>query len=143
MSYALALLNSTDRRPDAVPGALECMCRQRGPDAVWVHVGGELDLATSPLLEQTLRSAELRARRVVLDLRQLTFMDPSSVQVIVDASVRAQRVKRRLILVRGPSQVDRVFTLTGAAKLLEIGDLDPVEPPAHVPFRDLQNNYAA
>jgi len=84
-----------------------------------------------------------RDDRVVLDLRQLTFMDPSSVQVIVDASVRAQRVKRRLILVRGPSQVDRVFTLTGAAKLLEIGDLDPVEPPAHVPFRDLQNNYAA
>jgi len=143
MPYALACPDSIAPRPWVVPGALECLCRERGPDAVCVHVAGALDLATSPLLAQTLRSAELRARRVVLDLRELTFMDPSSVHVIVDASVRARRVKRQLILVRGPSQVDRVFTLTGAANVLEIGDLDPTEPPAPVPFRELQNDYAA
>lgn len=109
--------------PDVVPGALECICRQSGPDSVWVHVRGDLDVATSPLLEQTLRGAELLSRRVVLDLRELTFMDPSSAHVIVDASERARLDKRRLMLVRGPARVDRVLTLTEAANVLEIADL--------------------
>ncbi len=140
MPYALALVDSTDPRPDVVPGALECFSRDLGPDAVLVNAGGELDLATAPLLEQMLRSAELRARRVVLDLRELTSIDPSSVHVIVDASVRARRAKRRLLLVRGPAHVDRVFTLTGAANILEIGDLGPVDPPPRSPFLQLQND---
>ena len=91
----------------------------------------------------SLRTAELRARCVVLDLRELKFIDPVSVHAIVDASARARRGKRRLLLVRGPLKVDRVFTLTGAPNALEIGDLDPVAPPAPVPFRELRNDYAA
>jgi anti-anti-sigma factor len=98
-----------------------------------------LDLATAPSLEQTLRRAERRARLVVLDLRELTFMDSAGVHVIVNASVRARQARRRLVLVRGPSQVDRVITLAGAADVLEIGDLDTVEyvpVPDQVPRED-------
>jgi anti-anti-sigma factor len=124
MSAALTLLDSTAPRPALVPGAFECICMGAGPDSVRVRAGGELDIATSPLLEHTLRSAELRARRVVLDLRELTFIDSSGVRVIVDASVRAWRAERQLIVLRAPSQVDRVLELPGDSNGLWIGDLN-------------------
>ena len=106
-----------------------CTLRQSGRDAAWVRVTGELDLATAPQLQQTLREAELRARRVVLDLRELTFMDCAGINVILDASNHARQADGQLVLVRGPSRVDRVFTLTGTSDALEIADLDAVSPP--------------
>jgi hypothetical protein len=33
------------------------------------------------------------------------------------------------VLVRGPSHVDRLFTLTGTSDAVEIVDLDPIAPP--------------
>src|ERR1700723_3890551 len=120
MAHMLAAVDSTASPPELVPGAFECTCRDGSFGSVWVHVAGELDIATSPLLERTLRGAKLRSRRVVLDLRDLTFIDAGGVRVIVDATVRAWRVKRRVILLPGPPHVDRVFRLTGALGLLEI-----------------------
>ena len=64
----------------------------------------------------------------MLDLRELEFVDSSGVHAIVNASSRARQAGRRLVLLRGPSNVDRMFTLTGSSDQLEIGDLDPVEP---------------
>ena len=106
-----------------------CTLRQSGRDAAWVRVTGELDIATAPLLGQTLREAVLRARRVVLDLRELIFMDCAGIHVILDASNLARRAEGQLVLVRGPSRVDRVFTLTGTSDAVEIVDLEPVAPP--------------
>jgi anti-anti-sigma factor len=111
-----------------LPG-FRCTLRQSGGDAAWVRVIGELDIATAPLLAQTLREAQLRARRVVLDLRELTFMDCAGIHVVVDASNRGRQAGTHLVLVRGPSRVDRLFTLTGASDALEIVDLDPIAPP--------------
>jgi hypothetical protein len=70
MPAALKLLDSIPSRPELVPGACECVCKDGGPDSVRVQAGGELDVVTLQLLEQTLRSAELNARQVVLDLRE-------------------------------------------------------------------------
>jgi anti-anti-sigma regulatory factor len=66
---------------------------------------------------------------VVLDLRELTSIDASGVEVIVDASIEAWRGDRRVLLVRGPSQVDHVFALAEVSDVVEIGDLYPPEPP--------------
>jgi anti-sigma B factor antagonist len=103
--------------------------RTGGLDAAWVRVTGELDIATAPQLGETLRRAEESSQRLVLDLRQVTFMDSAGVHVIVDAGARAGAGGRRLVLVRGPSQVDRVLGVAQASDALEIVDLDPVEPP--------------
>jgi anti-anti-sigma factor len=72
--------------------------------------------------------AQLSARLVVLDLRELTFIDGSGVHAILDVAREARREGRRLMLVRGSAQVDRVFTLTGARQQLLVFDLDPSEP---------------
>ena len=99
-----------------------------GVGASWVYVAGELDLATSPQLEQTLREAERDARLVVLDLRELTFMDSAGVHTIVDAGIRYRRAGGRMIVVRAPVQVDAVFTLIGVTEDVEIYDLAPGQP---------------
>jgi anti-sigma B factor antagonist len=107
-----------------------CTWKTGGSGAAWVHVAGELDLATTPRLRHTLGEAQLNARVVVLDLRELTFMDSAGIHAILDAATDARQAAGRLILVRGPAPVDRVFTLTGACEEVEIFDLDPAEPPA-------------
>ena len=43
----------------------------------------------------------MQAQLVVLDLRELAFMDSSGVHAIVNASIRARQVGRRLVLLRG------------------------------------------
>jgi len=117
--------------------------RDGGADAAWVRVVGELDIATAPRLAQTLRSAELCARRLVLDLRELAFIDCCGVQVIVNASVRARQGGGRLVIVRGPSPVDRVFVLTGTAAALEIIDLNASEPPVQALMQIARTDHAA
>jgi anti-sigma B factor antagonist len=110
------------------PG-FRCTLRQSGRDAAWVRVTGELDIATAPHLQQTLSRAELRARRLVLDLRELAFMDCAGINVILDANNHAWQTECRLVLVRGPSRVDRLLTVTGTSDALEIVDLDAGSPP--------------
>ena len=61
-----------------------------------------MDLATTSQLERTLRDSRSQARVVVLDLRKLEFMDCSGAHAIVNASIRARQLGRRLILLRGP-----------------------------------------
>ena len=129
--------------PDSIAGRAAtlrpfvCSSTRGGLDAAWVHVAGALDLATSPQLERTLDEAP--ARLVVLDLRDLGFMDSAGVHTIIEASVRAREDGRRLILLRGTPNVDRVFALTGSTDELEIGDIEPVlDTPGqlHLQFSD-------
>lgn len=81
----------------------------------YVHVGGEIDLATTPQLERALADALSRSLAVVLDLQDVTFLDGGGTRAIVTASVNARREQRRLVLLHGPPNVDRLFALTGNA----------------------------
>ena len=113
---------------DVVP-SLVCACVKAGLDAAWVQVAGELDVATAAQLERTLRHAEQQARLVVVDLRELTFMDCVGVHRLVDASARARERGDRLVLLRGRPTIDRLFTLTGTAADVELSDTESAEPP--------------
>ena len=135
MSLELEFPASDAVRAGALPPPFACSCTNGGLDTAWVHVRGELDLATTPQLERTLN--ESQARLVVLDLRELAFIDSSGMHAIVRAGTRARQAGRRLVLVRVPSNVERVFTLTGISGQLEIGDVDPVAPPLHAVQRSL------
>jgi anti-anti-sigma factor len=143
MSQPLILSPSTVHRTVGPRSAFSCTLRDSGLDAAWIRAAGELDIATAPQLEQTLRQAEASARRVVLDLREVTFMDSCGVHVIVDASIRAGAAGNRLVLVRGPSQVDRLLVLSKAADVLEIVDLHPAQPPVQALVELAQKDRAA
>ena len=58
-------------------------------------------------------------------MRELAFMDSSGVHAIVNASARARQLGRRLVVLRGPPDVDRVFSLTGNSADVENGDARP------------------
>jgi anti-sigma B factor antagonist len=135
MSIELAFPALDVARAHALPPPFACSCTNGGLDAARVHVGGELDIATTPQLERTL--SQTQARLVVLDLRELAFIDSCGVHAIVDAGIRARKAGRRLVLVRVPASVDRLLTLTGSSHQVEIGDVDPVAPPVHALQRSL------
>jgi anti-anti-sigma factor len=94
-----------------------------GDRAVVIGVSGELDLASSPGLEQELeRHMSLGTELVIVDLRQLEFMDSTGLSVLVRAHQRAVEAGRRFAVVRGPQQVQRLLTLTGVADRLTLVD---------------------
>ena len=86
-------------------------------------VTGELDLRTSPELEDRLsRAFDAGAELVILDLRGIEFMDSTGLRVLLSAHQRAHESGRRFALVRGADQVERVLTLTGVRDLLTVVD---------------------
>ena len=103
-----------------------------GARAAWLHLCGELDLASAPALRARLGEAMSSAQLVMVDLRQLTFTDCTGIHVMIDADARARTTGRRLVFVRGPAQIDRLFDLLGLSERLRIIDLKPGVAPAPV-----------
>ena len=112
-------------RAKFLPQPFACSWTNGALDSANVHIIGELDIATTPQLQRTLREPQLQAQLVVLDMREVAFIDASGVHAIVNASLRAREIGHRLVLLRGGLDVDRVFTLTGSSGDVEIVDLDP------------------
>lgn len=104
-----------------LPSPFACSWTTRAGTSAWMHVVGELDIATTPTLERTLGEPDSQTQLVVLDLRELEFVDGSGVQAILRASVDARRIGRRLLVLHDRAQIDRVFALTGCAGHVEHG----------------------
>jgi anti-sigma B factor antagonist len=91
--------------------------------ATLIAAGGELDLASSPALREELERAQnAGAELVILDLRELVFMDSTGLSVVVKAHQRALESGRRFAVVRGGKQVERLLTLTGVSERLTVVD---------------------
>ena len=114
------------------PPSFDCSLASSGLDAAWIRVSGELDISTTPRLARTLRASPREARLVVLDLRELSFTDSSGLHVIAAAGRDARQAGRRLVVLRAPPDVHRMFTLTGISEDLEIIDADSVAPTSQV-----------
>jgi anti-sigma B factor antagonist len=88
-----------------------------------IAVSGELDLASSPALQEELdRVSASDAEMLIIDLRELDFMDSTGLSVLVRAHQRAEEQGRRLAMVKGPQQVQRLLSLTGVADRLTVVD---------------------
>ena len=93
-----------------------------------ISLTGELDLSgAGPLEEEIDRVVEADGiRKVVLDLRELEFMDSSGLRMVALAARRLSADDRSLVLVRGRDAVQRVFAITRMEDHLTFVD----EPPA-------------
>jgi anti-anti-sigma factor len=90
---------------------------------VHVVLRGELDLSTVVKVQEELRRVEASAPPlVVLDLSALTFLDSTGLRCLITADERAREQGRRLVIVRGPDPVQRVFSITRLEEHLEIVD---------------------
>jgi anti-sigma B factor antagonist len=110
------------------PPPFLCTLNTGGTRAAWVHVVGELDLVTSPQLERKLREAEIDARLVVVDMRDVRFMDSSGVHVLVAASDEAEWGGARLMVIPSAA-VERVLRLSGVADRVSTFDMSSGELP--------------
>ena len=94
-----------------------------GTDLVEVSLDGDIDIASADEIEARIRNAEAEEPSVILiDLRQVSFLDSSGLRLILGAAVRAKAAGRRLVLVRGTERVQRVFELTNLQSRLEFVD---------------------
>jgi anti-sigma B factor antagonist len=85
---------------------------------------GELDLATAPEFEAAIVGALEAGRRVVVDLRELEFMDSSGVRVLITAHAKAGEDSDRLTLVRPApgGSVERILEIAGIDEALRMVD---------------------
>jgi anti-sigma B factor antagonist len=89
-----------------------------------VSLAGELDIASTEGLDQELETLENDASVIVLDLREVEFIDSTGVRTLIAADERARSNGRRLVIVRGSNAVDRLLSVTQLDRRLEIVD-DP------------------
>jgi anti-sigma B factor antagonist len=88
--------------------------------AVRVALRGELDLEHAYTFDEELRRVEGRKPPcLVLDLRGLSFLDSSGLARLLAARRRARRDRRRLLLVRGSTAVQRLMAITAVGEHFE------------------------
>ena len=91
-----------------------------------ISLTGELDFSRVDMLEKELAGAEEgRPALLVLDLRELSFIDSGGVRGIVHAHQRAADEGRQLAVIKGNDRVHRVFEWTGLTRSLTFFDAPP------------------
>jgi anti-anti-sigma factor len=94
---------------------------------VHVRLRGVLDMGTVAGLEAKLAEVEAASPpTLVIDLRDLTFMDSTGLRELFQARRRASAAERRLVLVKGSEPIDRVLEIVRADSVLETVD-DPAD----------------
>jgi anti-anti-sigma factor len=91
----------------------------------FVHVAlvGELDLSTVAKVQDELRRVEASSPpTMVVDLSKLTFLDSTGLRCLVTADERGREAGRRVVIVRGPEPVQRVFSITRLEERLDMVD---------------------
>ena len=115
----LALIHNTDEQSGAELPRFSC---RSVPKAGCVHVvpRGELDIATVPHLDRSLRIAREAEEDVVLDLRELDFIDSSGGHLLVEADRRIRESGGRLLVYLRSGEVAWLLQLLGIDRMLHV-----------------------
>jgi anti-sigma B factor antagonist len=121
MSYQQAIFSPASA--DSAP--FGCVLAAEGPGVTRMTLTGELDLATVRVLDATLSKAAEDAMLVIVDLSALTFMDSAGLKTIATVEAQLRAANRRLEIIPGQPQVQRIFELSGLADRLPFTRGDP------------------
>jgi anti-anti-sigma factor len=92
-----------------------------GADAVHVRAQGDISGASAYTLDAELvRIEEKRPRCLILDLSDVTFIDSAGLARVLGAHRRAQRERRRFVVIEGTAAVRRLIALTALDQRLEL-----------------------
>lgn len=108
-----------------MPHLLEIESERRG-DAVRLALNGELDIAAIDAVRGEIARILVRpsVRRLLIDLRDLSFMDSSGIKLMLDLVGGSESGGYELVVVKGPPAVHRVLEITRADAQLPLVD-DP------------------
>jgi anti-anti-sigma factor len=87
---------------------------------VRLSLSGELDRSVLPALDDALVNAERRAKRIVLDLSELTFIDGGGLRALQNAGERARRNEHELVVANPTPWVRQLFELCELDEYFEI-----------------------
>ena len=105
----------------AAPGNFDVATNRQG-SALVVSPRGEIDLATVDLVRDAVEREWNKGEDLVLDLREVGFLDTSGLRYVLELVEAASRDTVSLSLVRGPSAVQRVFEVSGLEPRLPFVD---------------------
>jgi anti-sigma B factor antagonist len=89
-----------------------------------VALAGELDLAAAGVLREELEAADRdHVDSILVDLRDLRFVDSTGLSVLFEAVERANGNGRRITFTRSSPEVERTLRLTGLDQILEFDAL--------------------
>jgi anti-anti-sigma factor len=111
----------------AAPGNFDVLTNRDATQLV-VAPRGEIDLATVDLVRETVEREHQPGEAIVLDLREVGFMDTSGLRYVLELTERAEQDGFGIRLVRGPGAVQRVFEVSGLEPRLPFVD-DPSQVP--------------
>jgi anti-sigma B factor antagonist len=90
-------------------------------DEARLALHGELDMLSAPVLARELAAVARRhPARIVLDLRDLSFMDVSGLRAILDAARSARREGRSVVIANPMPHIVRLLELTAIDKSVEV-----------------------
>jgi anti-sigma B factor antagonist len=90
-------------------------------ERITLHVVGEIDIATAGDMEDPLLDLlDSGFETIVLDLREVTFLDSSGIRVLINSHQYAQERAARLSILVGTSRSREVLELSGAIDHLDI-----------------------
>ncbi len=88
---------------------------------VVLRLEGELDLASSPILERALEGAEIAdTQLLVLDLDELRFVDSTGLRIILLAHEGARSRGQEFAITPGSPQVQRLLSITSVAEHMRV-----------------------
>jgi anti-anti-sigma factor len=101
------------------PKGITLSLSECSPDALVLAIGGELDTYSINDFKDFLATAEQSSQKlIVLDLRELTFIDSSGLGAIIGLQIRVRDQQRRLVVC--PSfVVSKIFDIGGMAAVLQ------------------------
>jgi anti-sigma B factor antagonist len=95
--------------------------QQLGGDAFVISLSGEVDLYTAPEFKQQLLEAIGQgAKEVVVDFTDTTFIDSTTLGVLVGGVKRLRPNGGRLSLVCSDRNITKIFEITGLNKVFPI-----------------------
>jgi anti-sigma B factor antagonist len=111
---------------------LEISTADLGGGVATVAVAGEVDLYTAPALKTALRETiDTGARNVLVDLSRATFIDSTTLGVLMGAVKRLRPVGGELAIACRDPNIRKIFEITLLDRIFNIFDL-PAEGIEHL-----------
>ena len=94
---------------------------QLGDDAYVISLAGEVDLYTAPeFKQQLLEVIGQGGKQVIVDFSNTTFIDSTTLGVLVGGVKRLRPVGGQLLLVCSDRNIIKIFEITGLHRVFEI-----------------------
>ena len=94
------------------------------PGTTIVDVAGDIDMGTSPELRKTLLNSLKAAPRLIINLREVRYVDSSGIASLVEVLKEARNTQKRLVLFGLNRAVHEVLQLTRLTRIFEIRETE-------------------